>query len=221
MKNKSKKKLTFSLAALKVFQAAPKAVFHPNQKRQPSQTLQQGSGLECPLDHRPGQNRQNRWSRGVGKAFWWLRQLYGGPPPTDQDGQVSVTNAQSQPKDYVRRSNTIHFCKCAVFEFYRLVCYSWILPDFGPIWARKRLHTYREESFYFRHRTSTENQPFFVQLFAIFCKSLYSSFQRQIVTRLTYNCAHLRSTKEKKEENICRRKIFFAEGTMNGGGKGG
>ena len=40
-------------------------------------------------------------------------------------------------------------------------------------------------------------------------------------TRLTYNCAHLRSTKEKKEENIWRRKIFFAEGTINGGGKGG
>ena len=39
-------------------------------------------------------------------------------------------------------------------------------------------------------------------------------------TRLTYNCAHLRSTKEKKEENIWRRKIFFAEGTINGGGKG-
>ena len=40
-------------------------------------------------------------------------------------------------------------------------------------------------------------------------------------TRLTYNCAHLWSTKEKKEENIWRRKIFFAEGTINGGGKGG
>ena len=36
-------------------------------------------------------------------------------------------------------------------------------------------------------------------------------------TRLTYNCAHLRSTKEKKEENIWGRKIFFAEG----GGKEG
>ena len=40
-------------------------------------------------------------------------------------------------------------------------------------------------------------------------------------TRLTYNCAHLRSTKEKKEENIWRKKIFFAEGTINEGGKGG
>ena len=39
--------------------------------------------------------------------------------------------------------------------------------------------------------------------------------------RLTYNCAHLWSTKEKKEENIWRRKIFFAEGTINGEGKGG
>ena len=41
------------------------------------------------------------------------------------------------------------------------------------------------------------------------------------LTRLTYNCAHLRLTKEKKEENIWRRKIFFAEGTIKGGGKGG
>ena len=40
-------------------------------------------------------------------------------------------------------------------------------------------------------------------------------------TRLTYNCAHLRKTKEKKEENIWSRKIFFAEGTINGGGRGG
>ena len=40
-----------------------------------------------------------------------------------------------------------------------------------------------------------------------------------IQTRQTYNCAHLRSTKEKKEENIWRKKIFFAEGTINGGGK--
>ena len=40
-------------------------------------------------------------------------------------------------------------------------------------------------------------------------------------TRLTYNCAHIRSTKERKEKNIWRRKIFFAEGTINGGGKGG
>ena len=40
-------------------------------------------------------------------------------------------------------------------------------------------------------------------------------------TRLKYNCAHLRSTKEKKEENIWRRKIFFADGMINGGGKGG
>ena len=38
--------------------------------------------------------------------------------------------------------------------------------------------------------------------------------------RLTYNCAHLWSTKEKKEENIWKRKIFFAEGTTNRGGKG-
>ena len=44
---------------------------------------------------------------------------------------------------------------------------------------------------------------------------------KPIYPRLTYNCAHLRSTKEKKEENIWRRKIFFAEGTINGGGKGG
>ena len=34
-------------------------------------------------------------------------------------------------------------------------------------------------------------------------------------TRLTYNCAHLRSSWEKKEENIWRRKIFFAEGSIN------
>ena len=39
--------------------------------------------------------------------------------------------------------------------------------------------------------------------------------------RLTYNCAHLRSTKKKKEENIWRKKMFFTEGTINGEGKGG
>ena len=42
---------------------------------------------------------------------------------------------------------------------------------------------------------------------------LLFDLQRRELTRLTYNCAHLRSTKEKKEENIWRR--------INGGGKGG
>ena len=50
---------------------------------------------------------------------------------------------------------------------------------------------------------------------------LLFDLQRRELTRLTYNCAHLRSTKEKKEENIWRKKIFFAEGTINGGGEGG
>ena len=54
-----------------------------------------------------------------------------------------------------------------------------------------------------------------------FFSSQYNVFELTGLRRLTYNCAHLWSTKEKKEENIWRRKIFFAEGTINGGGKGG
>ena len=73
--------------------------------------------------------------------------------------------------------------------------------------------------------TLTFNNEKYFSLFA-FLKSFFNPQKGKrrscwCKTRLTYNCAHLRSTKEKKEENIWGRKIFFAEGMINGGGKGG
>ena len=93
------------------------------------------------------------------------------------------------------------------------MCYAKQLKSLMEFQELQALKTLAE------HKNSADQAAIVIEGAAV--TSTNTEVSGKVRTRLTYNCAHLRSTKEKKEENIWRRKIFFAEGTINGGGKGG